>query len=246
MKDGPDSFPRPRNPYGVVLTLLALLAMGGAIAIWISGMGTSPAPNLGLFIPGLMVLTLALIIGIGVFYSWRGFEQRFGPGSLLGYWEVPKVDWVDHLEREKRRLRKRGVIAGIGLPAVVLLVFLFLASSEGDLEKALPVALMVSGLMAVLLFGIVTLQWFSLKGNQGCVWLSERGVMVNRVVFFIDGFGMRTLSREVREEDGKLVLSIRYQVRSRHTVVDKELLVPVPVEQVDLVTRAVERWNAAG
>lgn len=51
---------------------------------------------------------------------------------------------------------------------------------------------------------------------------------------------MKTLSRELREDDGKPVLSIRYQVRSRHTVVDKELLVPVPEDQEELVAKTVE------
>lgn len=92
--------------------------------------------------------------------------------------------------------------------------------------------------------GLLAIQWFAVKGNLGRVWLSERGVMVNRTVFFIDGYGMKTLSRELREDDGKPVLSIRYQVRTQHTVVDKELLVAVPEDQEELVSgTAVERWN---
>lgn len=189
MKDAPNSFPRLRNPYGAVLVLLALLTLGGVIAIWMSGMGSRARPNLGLFIPGLTVLTLAVIFGIGVFYSWRGFEKRFGPQSLLGYWEVPEEDWVEHLEREKGRLRQRALIGGIGIRAVVLVVFLWLAYSDGELEKAMPIGLLVSGPMAFVLLTIVMIQWFALKGNLGKVWLAVRGVMMNRTVFLSMAMG---------------------------------------------------------
>ena len=61
------SFPRPRNPYGWLLLLLGGLAAGGMLAILVSGMGSRVRPNLGFFIPGLIILTLAVIFGIGVF-----------------------------------------------------------------------------------------------------------------------------------------------------------------------------------
>ena len=122
-------------------------------------------------------------------------------------------------------------------------MMLLLGFSDGDLEKIMPIALMVSVGISVVSLTILFLQWHSLKGNQGCVWLARRGVLINRVVFFIDGYGMETLAREILHEDGKIFLLIRYLVQVRRTVVEKELRVPVPAEQVEIVEKTVARWN---
>ncbi len=227
-----------------MLLVLFGLAAGGVLAILMSGMGSRPRPSIGLFLPGLMVLTLAVIFGVGAFYGWRGFEKRFCQNCLLGHWQIPDRQWLEYLKREKKRLRRGGLLTIVGMPVVVSAVILGLAYEDGEFEEALPIALLVSAFMVLVFSSILAIQWFAVNGNSGRVWLSERGVMVNRTVFFIDGYGMKTLSREIREDDGKPVLSIRYQVRSRHTVVDKELLVPVPEDQEELVAETVERWNS--
>jgi hypothetical protein len=70
------------------MVILFLLVIVGVVLISESGMGSVRRPNIGLFVPGLLLVTMAGIFLIGVIFGWRGFEQRFGLHSLLGYWEI--------------------------------------------------------------------------------------------------------------------------------------------------------------
>lgn len=226
------------------MSLLGLALGVGVILILESGIGEVGRPKIGMLLPGIMLLTVAAIFLFGVVMAWRGFEKRFGRESLLGYWEVAGDDWQKHLAVEKGKLVKRGLIVGFGMPGMELAVMLTLAASDGDLAGVAPAACIVSAAIAGVVGAVVFFQWYALSGNQGCVWLAKRGVLVNRVVFFIDGFGMETLARELKTDDGESHLSIRYRVRVRHGTVDKELVVPVPEEQVALVKMALKKWDS--
>lgn len=242
MRSG-DRIPSPRNPYGVGIAVLGLLIVVGVVLIFKSGIGTVGRPVIGLLLPGIMLVTMAAIFLFGALFGWRGFEKRFGRESLLGYWEIAAGEWREHLEGEKKKLIKLGLFGGLGIPGVALGVMLILAYSDGKLDEIRPVSLVVAAGIAIVILIVVLIQWFSLSGNQGCVWLAKRGIVINRVVFFIDGFGMRTLSRELRHQDGKHLLSIHYQIQGRSGRIDKELLVPVPEEKLELVEEALEEWN---
>lgn len=243
MSDSARKIPRASNPYGPGVVPLTVLILIGIALIVQSGIASVGPPDIRLLLPGIMLTTMAVIFLFGAVVCWRGFEKRFGPGALLGYWEIEGGDWQEHLETEKKKLKKLALIGGVGFPGIVLTVMLVLAQSDGDLEGVMPVALIVCGGISLVMMGVVLIRWYSLRGNQGCVWLAKRGILVNRVPFFIDGFGMRTLSRELIREEGKHTLSIRYQVQVRHTVVDKEIVVPVPKNQLERVEAVVEEWN---
>lgn len=232
MKDFSEPLPCPRNPYGAGIITLAVLTIVGVALIFASGVGSVGRPAIGLLLPGILLVTGAAIFLLGAVIAWRGFEKRFGRDLILGYWEVVGEEWQKHLKGEKSRLLKIAIVGGLGIPAVVVGVILVLAHSDGELDKVMPITLIV-----------VLFQWFALTGNQGCVWLAGRGVLVNRTAFFVDNFGIETLSREVRLEGERHQLSIRYRVQVRHTTVDKELLVPVPEGQVELVEKTVAEWN---
>ncbi|MFD2256922.1 hypothetical protein ACFSSA_09560 [Luteolibacter algae] len=244
MKDEESLIPPPPNPYARFSGWLAVAGIAAIIAIALSGMGRTARPDLALFLPGLIVFTLAAIFGVGVLYGWRGVAKRFSHQHILGYWKITGKDWETHLRREKRRLWYGAWIMGAGLPTVIFAAMFYLAYSEGKVGEVLPIALAVSGLFAGVFVAVVAIQWFSIRGSIGHVWLSRYGIMVNRVVFFIDGFGIQTLSRELRKKDGKAILSIRYRVRSKRTVVNKELLVPVPEAQIALVENTLEAWDS--
>lgn len=206
------TIPIPPNPYHLGIGLVALGFGLGIILILISGIGEVGRPKVGLMVSGIILATMAGIFFFGVSFAWRGFEKRFGPESLSGYWEIPESEWREHLETEKRKLLKAGLIAGVSLPLVLLVVFFVLAHFDHQGSGFIPIAFMVSGGLAAFMWISVMLRWDAFSGNQGCVWLAKRAVLMNQVAFFVDGFGMETLSRELIEEDGKFRLSIRYRV----------------------------------
>lgn len=244
MSGAPGSAAKPRNPYGPALVVLGVLFVAGPIMISALGVGSRPQPSIGIFLPGVMMMTISVIMFFGAYYGWKGFEKRFGSESLRGQWEVPGRQWKEHLEKEKGRLVKRGFFAGVILPGLVVGVILFLGSRDGKLEDVLPITLMVGGALVIVVWTIVMLQWFALSGNQGLVWVAERGLLVNRVTFFIDGFGIRTRSRELCREGDEHHLKISYQVNTGRGMVDHELVVPVPEDRLEMMTKTLETWEA--
>lgn len=240
-----DQIPCPRNPYGSGIIVLGLLVFAGVILILTSGIGSGGRPVIGLLMTGIMLVTVAVIFLFGAAFGWMGFEKRFGRDSLLDYWEIEEAQWREHLEREKGKLRSFALIGGLGIPGVMLAVMLILAGSEGKLGEYGPISALVAAGVAIVILVVVALQWFALKGNQGRVWLARRGILINRVVFFIDGFGMRTLSRKLCKDNEKHLLEIRYQIQGRNGKVDKQLLVPVPEDKLKLVEETLEDWNRA-
>jgi hypothetical protein len=89
----------------------------------------------------------------------------------------------------------------------------------------------------------VWLRWLALTGNQGQAWLAKRGILLNKTAFFVDSFGVQTLSRELKEEEGRHHLSIHFRVQTNRGSVDHELVVPVPENQIPLVEKTIEGWG---
>ena len=102
--------PKPQNPYRLGVGLLGLGLGVGIILILNSGIGEVGRPDIVLMMSGIFLTTIAGIFLFGVGFAWRGFEKRFGPESLLGYWEGEEEDWKEHLETEKRDQNMKGFI----------------------------------------------------------------------------------------------------------------------------------------
>jgi len=237
----PDQAPQPSNPYSVFAVLTGGLGILGIIALERCGWEPSRAHPIA-FITGVMGLTTACLLAVGVAYGWLGFEKRFGQERLVAYWETGDGDWREHSRKQRKRILRTGIWLMLGSPLVVVLVMLALAFTDGKVVGTLPFAFVIGGLIS-LVFGVVTvLQLFSLSGSGGRVWLVEKGVMVNGNVFFSDGYGIRMLSYEIGKAEGGLLLTIRYEVRSGRAVGEQEMAVPVPEDKAGLVEETVRGW----
>jgi hypothetical protein len=194
------------------------------------------------FLIGVMSITLAFILGLGVFYGWRGFGKRFGKEGMLAYWELFGTEWEEHMGNERKKIL--GLRKFIWVGPLVSAVVLGLVFSDGKVRETLPFAIVIGALIALAIGVVIVLRLHSLKRDRGHVWFTEKGVMVNGSIFFSDGYGMMMRSCGVREEDGRHVLSIRYEVRSGRTVGEHEMPVPVPEQHVALVAETARAWLA--
>lgn len=192
-----------------------------------------------IFLGGVMALTIGVIYAVGVFYGWRIFLTRFGARQLVGYWEIAGTDWKSHASHQRKIVLKRGAFMAIGSPIVVIGVMLVLAFFDDDVAGTLPIALLTGFVAGAIFVAIAGVQWFSLGAKNGRVWLARRGIMVNGNVFFCDSFGVMLLGYELNGGN----LSLRYEVRTRRTVGEHEMVVPVPSTHTDLVRDTVAAWS---
>lgn len=240
MKYSAKSEPLPKNPYKVHAGIVCGVAFIALVALQISGWEPSRT-NMIPFMIGVMGLTLAFIFGIGVAYGWKGFEARFGSGKVIAYWEIDGQDWKHYAEKAREKLRgKRWFLLSGPIVAAVLMG---MALSEGKLMEIVPFAITVGFFISAVIAVVLFLQSRSYSRDSGQVWLAEKGIMANRIVFFSDTFGVNLQSATLREEGDGFVLSISYEVRSGKTVGQHELLIPVPIERRKIVEDTIADWR---
>ena len=233
------SIPPPPNPFRIHALLTVAVGFAGIFVLQYCGWEPSRA-HPAAFLIGVMSITAAFLVGIGVVCGWSGFERRFGKGSLLAYWEIGGGEWEEHSAAMRKRVLGMRKFMLVGPVASALLIGL--AHSDGDAIGIIPFALVFGALFSSAIGVIVLLQLHSISGKGARVWLSGNGVMVNRNVFLNDGFGIRTLGLETKAEHGRHLLVIRYEVRSGNSVGEHEMLVPVPTGFLGLAEDTVRAW----
>jgi len=227
------------SPYRIHAFLTGAVGFVGVGALHYCGWEPSRA-HPAVFMIGVMAITMAFLVGIGVFYGWRGFEARFGKGRLLAYWEIGDREWEEHSGKMRQRILGMRKFMLVGPVASALMIGL--GYSDGDAMGVLPFALLFGALFSAVIGGVIVLQLFSLSGKGARVWLSKNGVMVNRNVFFNHSYGMRTLAWETKPEHGRHLLIIRYEVRSGRAVGEHEMLIPVPAGYLSRAEDTVRAW----
>jgi len=239
MKTSDEAIPSPPNPYRIHAFLTGAVGFVGYGALQYCGWEPSRA-HPAAFMIGLMAITIAFLVGIGVLYGWRGFEARFGKERLLAYWEIGDSEWEEHSETMRQRLLGMRKFMLVGPVASALMIGL--GYSDGDAMGVLPFALLFGALFSAAIGGVIVLQLLSISEDGARVWLSKNGVMVNRNVFLNHSYGMRTLAWETKPEHGRHLLIIRYEVRSGRAVGEHEMLIPVPAGYLSLAEDTVRAW----
>ncbi len=232
--------PLPTNPYKLYAVVIAVIGITSLITLAYGGWVPSRS-NMIPFMIGVLGLTVAFIFGIGVIFGSMAFERRFGGGKVIAFWKIEGQEWKAHVEKSRKSLRKKFWL--IFLPPVAMGGTLLLAASDGKLTEIFPYAIGGLVLMTAVIAVILFLQWLSFSGKNGNVWLSRKGVLVNRRAFFSNSLGVMLREATVLEEGERLVLFIRYEVRSKNTVGSHELVIPVPHGERKLVEDTVADWG---
>lgn len=244
MKGAKSEIPIPGNPYRIPAAFVGALWISGALAMaWSCGAPRAqPLP----FFLGVMSLTLAFILSIGVGYGWQGFRKRFGPGRVIAYWEIAGFDWDSFVSRRRRVILRGGMAATLLLPAFAAGTIVALAWSDGELLGAVPIAAAVWLGTTAMFLAILGCCLGGLRGKCGRVWLTERGILVNGDVFFSDSYGITVLQSGVEHRGGSAEVVVRYRIQGGGTAGEHDLRIPVPAGHLGIAEKTTAGWVSGG
>lgn len=238
--------PNPEKNYAVIATGIALVAI---VLIFLPGWIGMDGMDGG-YALSFIAVWLAISAALIAWYFWgraTQIERMLNGQELLAHWTYTPAEWQAYAdtEQEAQMQENRGMwffMAGM----CILMGFIFwLIDREAGLYVLLFM-LVLTGLLAVVAFGLPRLRRQRQAGKTGEVWLTSTAVFFDGVFYPLKSKLMWLKDVDWKEASGNTPACLHFRIAyyMRTGVQTKILRVPVPDDYRDKAPALLEQYKS--